>query len=277
MTDSGRVLYKSVKSKDRLLYPTINGERVTSSEAIERAAEILKNKKMGIVTSARSTVEELFLIKKLVDSTGAKVYLRGHFGEDDGILLSSDRTPNLRGALATELIDQYPSDHLKSLGVAIDQGDVDALLVFSEDLKESGLNESQMDLPIVFLGTHKNSSVKSANVVLPSLTVFEKSGSFINRSFILQSFRQAVPGPAGVLADTQLIAELNKCLTGGEKPNTVPSDLWAAIAGESHPVFSGITYQELLKHSIQLDGSSWDEIPFVEQPALHYKLVKNSA
>ena len=38
-----------------------------------------------------------------------------------------------------------------------------------------------------------------ASVVLPSLTSFEKSGTFVNRSFYAQFFRQAVPGPAGVL------------------------------------------------------------------------------
>ncbi len=277
MTDSGRMLYKSVKSEDRLLHSQIDGEKASSSDAIERAGEILKGKKLGIVASARSTVEELFLIKQLAASTDAKVFLRGHFGEDDGILLSADRTPNLRGALATELIEQYPTDHLKDLGDSMDQGDVDALLVFSEDLEGSGLSESQMNVPIVYVGTHQNSSVNAANVVLPSLTVFEKSGSFINRSFILQSFKQAVPGPAGILADTQLIAELHHRLSGEDKPSTVPSDLWAGIAEKSNQVFSGITHQELLKNCIQLDGSSWSELPFVEKQALHYNLEKQPA
>ena len=277
MTDSGRMLYKSVKSEDRLLHSQIDGEKASSSDAIERAEEILKGKKLGIVASARSTVEELFLIKQLAASTDAKVFLRGHFGEDDGILLSADRTPNLRGALATELIEQYPTDHLKDLGDSIDQVDVDALLVFSEDLEESGLSESQMNVPIVYVGTHQNSSVNAANVVLPSLTVFEKSGSFINRSFILQSFKQAVPGPAGILADTQLISELHHRLSDDDKPSTVPSDLWAGIAEKSNQIFSGITHQELLKNCIQLDGSSWSELPFVEKQALHYNLEKQPA
>ena len=277
MTDSGRMLYKSVKSEDRLLHSKIDGVKASFKDAIDQAVEILKGKKLGIVASARSTVEELFLIKQLAASTDAKVFLRGHFGEDDGILLSADRTPNLRGALATELIDHYPSDHLKDLGDSIDQGDVDALMVFSEDLEGSGLSESQMNVAIVYVGTHQNSSVNAAKVVLPSLTVFEKSGSFINRSFILQSFKQAVPGPAGVLGDTQLISELHHRLSGEEKPITVPSDLWATIAEKSNQVFSGITYQELLKNCIQLNGSSWSELPFVEQQALHYNLDKQPA
>ena len=41
----------------------------------------------------------------------------------------------------------------------------------------------------------------AAEVVLPALTVFERSGTFINCQFRLQSFAQAVPGPTGVLPD----------------------------------------------------------------------------
>ena len=79
MTDSGRMLYKSVKSEDRLLHSQIDGEKASSSDAIERAGDILKGKKLGIVASARSTVEELFLIKQLAASTDAKVFLTRSF------------------------------------------------------------------------------------------------------------------------------------------------------------------------------------------------------
>ena len=237
----------------------------------------LKVKKLGIVASARSTVEELFLIKQLAASTDAKVFLRGHFGEDDGILLSADRTPICARALATELIDHYPSDHLKDLGDSIDQGDVDALLVFSEDLEGSGLSESQMNVPSFMWALIKiRLSTRPKWFFLPLL--FLKNPDLLSTGlFILQSFKQAVPGPAGILGDTQLISELHHRLSGEDKPSTVPSDLWATIAEKSNQVFSGITYQELLKNCIQLDGSSWSELPFVEQQALHYNLDKQPA
>jgi len=272
MTDSGRTLYKAVKFDNRLLQFSINGESSPSANALEQAGELLKGRKLGVVASARSTVEEHFLIKQLVDATQAKVFLRGHFGEDDGILLSADRTPNLRGALATQLTSQYPADHLNDLTQAIERGDVDALLVCSEDLLDSGVSAELLEnVPVVYLGTHANPTSKIAEVALPSLTVFEKSGSLINRSFILQSFKQAVPGPAGVLSDAQLIAELHHRIVGGEKPSTVPAELWDAISANSESVFSGISHRELQKNCIQLDGSSWAGLPFVEQAALHFE------
>ena len=59
----------------------------------------MDGKKLGIVGSYHSSLEEQFLLNKLAKITKAKKFLRGHFGEDDGILVSSDRTPNLRGSL----------------------------------------------------------------------------------------------------------------------------------------------------------------------------------
>ena len=47
------------------------------------------------------------------------------------------------------------------------------------------------------MGTTSKFDQLLREVVLPGLTVFEKSGSLINRSFFLQSFDQAIPGPAG--------------------------------------------------------------------------------
>ena len=95
MTDSGRALYKSVKSKDRLLQSTSKGHPVKLDEAISEVIGLLNGSKLAVVGSARSTVEELHLLNLLCQKTKAKKFIRGHFGEDDGILLSADRTPNL--------------------------------------------------------------------------------------------------------------------------------------------------------------------------------------
>ena len=50
-----------------------------------------------------STLEELYLLNCLSKAIKAKKYLRGHFSEDDGILLSADRTPNLEELLLLDL------------------------------------------------------------------------------------------------------------------------------------------------------------------------------
>ena len=77
-------------------------------------------------------------------------------------------------------------------------------------------------LPVVFIGTHENGTSSIAKVVLPSLTNFEKSGTFINRSFYAQSFKQAVPGPPGVLPDLHI---LNRLLNGLVEDSAQTSEL----------------------------------------------------
>jgi NADH-quinone oxidoreductase subunit G len=54
---------------------------------------------------------------------------------------------------------------------------------------------------IIYVGTHANATSEIADVVIPSLMVFEKDGSFINQNFRLQKFKAAVPGPRGVEPD----------------------------------------------------------------------------
>ena len=135
---------------------------------------------MAIVGSCNATLEELYLLNRLSKATKAKKYLRGHFGEDDGILLSADRTPNLRGALASGFINSYPEDNLDKLNKDLEKGAVDAILVINEDLLDSGIAaESLLGIPVVYLGTHANSTSSLAEVIIPTLTSFEKKGTFI--------------------------------------------------------------------------------------------------
>jgi len=271
MTDSGRELYKIVKAESRIRRPSFQGSDLPLDDAISQAFEALKNKKIGVVASCHSSLEEQFLIKRLVEETGAKVFIRGHFGEDDGILLSADRTPNLRGALVAGLTNHYPSDHLNDLNESLADGHVEALLVIGEDLKDSGVNEDNLrKVPLVFLGTHQNSTSDCAEVVLPGLTVFEKSGSLINRSFFLQSFEQAIPCPAGLMTDFKILARLIDLFS---EDSIAPSELdqiWEALSSSGNSVLKGITFLKIKKGAIQLDESKWEHLSFVEKEALHY-------
>ena len=128
MTDSGRSLHQKVKSSNRILRPTHEKRDVPMADALEAALDLLKGDKIGVVASCNSTLEEQLLLKRIIDSTNASTYIRGHFGEDDGILLSADRTPNLRGALISGLTNEYPADHLENLQKSLDNNELDALL-----------------------------------------------------------------------------------------------------------------------------------------------------
>lgn len=274
MADSGRELYKKVSSKDRLLTPIVSEEPSDLNNAISQAALLLKGKNVGIVGSCRSSLEEQYLYNKLAKSLKAKKFLRGHFGDDDGILLSADRTPNLRGALVTGFSNKYPTDSLSDLSQAIKKKQIEVLLVIGEDLLSSGLDASDLsDTPVVFVGTHQNATSGLANVVIPTLTPFEKSGSFINRNFRLQAFKQAVPGPAGLLPDLHVFSSLTNALSDSSQTPDL-AKVWAQMSKSPTNPLHGISFAKIPSDGMQLDGSKWDALTFVEKKALHYSPSK---
>ena len=271
MTDSGRSLFKRVRSDDRLVVPSIKQEKTTIENSVNAAVESLRNKKVAVVGSCNASLEELYLLNRLSKAIKAKKYIRGHFGEDDGILLSADRTPNLRGALASGFISSYPKDNLDKLSSDLEKGVIESILVLNEDLLESGIAaESLLGVPVVYLGTHANSTTNLAEVIIPTLTSFEKKGTFINRSFLAQGFEQSVPGLPGLLPDVHI---LNKLLDELDDENKVSSDfslIWKNLSSPPNSPFKGMSFSDALRGPLKIDHTKWKDLPFVESNALHF-------
>ena len=83
------------------------------------------------------------------------------------------------------------------------------MLSVGENLTAAGLGEAQLNkIAIIYLGTHANATSAAAKVVIPTLTVFEKAGTFVNQQFRLQKFARAIPGPQGVADDLVTLAGL---------------------------------------------------------------------
>lgn len=263
MTDSGRLLYKQVRAEDRLL-------QASSADALAQAAGLLRAGSVAIVGSGRSSVEEQFLTKKLAAALKAPVALVSRVGQGDGILLSADRNPNVRGALVTGLISALPAQQLTSLAADIDAGKVKTVVAINEDLTAAGLTAAQLaKVSVIYLGTHKNATSAAAKVVLPTLTVFEKSGTFVNQQFRLQKFAQAVPGPEGVADDLVTLANLAAAAGAAALPSDL-TGLWTALAAEV-PVLAGLSHAKLPATGVVLDHAAWAGLPFVEGETLHYK------
>jgi NADH-quinone oxidoreductase subunit G len=270
MSDSGRLLYKQVKAADRLLTPLLNGLPTAPEMALKAANDLFKAGSVAIVGSGRSSVEEQFLTKKLADALKVSATLVSRVGPGDRLLISSDRNPNVRGALVTGLIVALPAQKLTALAADIDAGKVKTVLSVGEDLTAAGLTAEQLaKVAIIYLGTHKNATSDAAKVVIPTLTIFEKSGSFVNQQFRLQKFAKAVPGPAGVADD---LATLSNLVSFASRVIT-PSDLaglWAVIAAEVKPL-ADLAHARLPATGHLLDASAWAGLPFCEGETLHYK------
>ena len=272
MADSGRVLYKQVKADNRLVAVKVGGNDSGLDIAVNTAAELFKAAGVVVVGSGRSSVEEQFLTKKLAAALKAPVHLVSRVGEGDRILVSADRNPNVRGALVTGLIATLPGQKLTGLAADIDAGKVKAVVAIGEDLAEAGLTPAQLaKVAIVYLGTHANATSAAARVVFPTLTIFEKSGTFVNQQFRIQKFLKAVPGPVGAADGLLVIAKLLAAL-GTAAPSELNA-LWKVLAAEI-PALGTMTFANLPETGLLLDATPWAGLPFVEGETLHFKPAK---
>ncbi|MBL9194687.1 MAG: (2Fe-2S)-binding protein [Opitutaceae bacterium] len=272
MADSGRLLYKEVKAPTRLTTTESLDTLVAAAEKVLKSAPGA----VAVVGSGRSTVEEQFLTRRLADALKAPVSLVARTGEGDGILVSADRNPNVRGALVTGLVCALPSARLDDLARAIDAGQIKAVVSVGEDLVAAGLTAAQLaKVSIVYLGTQTNATSVAARVVLPTLTVFEKSGTFVNQQFRLQKVAKAVPGVAGAFDDLVVLARLVTA-AGGPAVNPELHSLWSLLTAEVRAL-STVTYRTLPETGLLLDSTPWQGLPFVEGETLHYKPAKAEA
>ena len=273
MADSGRTLYKQVAAPDRLVHATVGGAPAAVSEALAEAAGLLRGGGAAVVGSGRSSVEEQFLTRKLAAALGAPAWLVARIADGDGILVSADRNPNVRGALLTGLIAELPSAQLDSLASQINDGRVTKVVSIGEDLAAAGLAAEQLaKVRIVHVGTHASTTSAAAAVVLPGLTVFEKSGTFVNQQFRIQKFAAAVPGPAGATDDLELLARLATAC-GGTAPAGSVGPVWTALAAEV-PALAAMTYERIPETGLLVDGTPWAGLGFAEVAGLHFTPTK---
>ena len=264
MADSGRELFKSVNTADRLTAIKVNGNDSALDIAINAAAQLCMNGGVAVVGSGRSSVEEQFLTKKLADALKASTHLVSRVGQGDKLLVSADRNPNIRGALVTSLIKALPSQKLTDLAAQIDAGKVKTVVSVGEDLAVAGITAVQLGkISIVYLGTHANTTSAAAKVVLPTLTMFEKNGTFVNQQFRIQKFAKAVPGPAGATDDLVVLAKLANFAA----PDV--ASIWKLLAAKV-PALGTMTYANLPETGLLLDAPPWGALPFVEGETTHY-------
>ncbi len=271
MPDSGRILHNPVDSDDRLVHYTIDGKHTLVEEAAKKAADILSKGAVAVVGSGRASVEEQYLLRKIASAVNAvSVSLVSRTGEGDGLLISADRNPNVRGALLTGLIEQLPHANLTNLATDVETGKVKTILSLGEDLTQCGLGRDLLEKSnLIYFGTHCNETGEVAHVLFPTLTVFEKSGSFLNQQFRLQTFHTAVPGPAGIRPDIDSLGKLLHCLDPETIPPSNTVDIWASMSS-GIPQFAGVSVENIPKTGLLIDGSQWAQLPFIEGKSLHY-------
>ena len=145
-----------------------------------------------------------------------------------------------------------------------------AVVSVGEDLVAGGLTAAQLaKVSVVYLGTHAGPTAAAAKVVIPTLSVFEKSGCFVNQQFRLQKFFKCGPGPAGATDDLVLLARLIAAVGGSAVAGELHA-LWTTLAAEV-PALAAITFSNLPETGLVLDATPFAALAFPEGETLHYK------
>lgn len=272
MSDSGRALYRQVDSEERLRHHSLAQTEASLDDILTALRQPLLDGSVAIVGSGQQSLEEQFMLTRLAEAVGTSHrYLVSRVGEGDGLLISVDRNPNVRGALLSGLIGELPSTQLTSLGAAIDSGKVKTLLVCGEDLTQAGLTSEQLGkVHLIYLGTHRNATTEAAQAVVSTLTVFEKNGSFVNQQFRLQRFMQAIPTVEGAVSDLRVLAALLSLVTGEEAPGTV-DHVWQEMATALEPL-NNLLFLRIPAEGMLLEvHESVRNLPFIEGKTLHFE------
>jgi len=175
----------------------------------ERAAAI------AVVLNGRMTCEELALARALF--AGAlglrKVFFADRkSGTADGLLLTAERTPNLRGAVEAGFAPRLPAlEELASARV---------LLVFgsrlAEHFAEPDLVRALASVPGKYLfSAHAGPLDGLADIAFPVAVQAEKSGTYINVEGLRQAFVPAVEPAPGAAAEGAVLSGLAGLLGAG--------------------------------------------------------------
>ncbi|MFZ5434455.1 MAG: molybdopterin-dependent oxidoreductase, partial [Calditrichota bacterium] len=200
--DRGRYSYHDVDAPDRLVAPRIksesNGTEPTMAQTLERVAAKIRaaidnhgNKSVAVLASAKSSNEDLFLLKRLfaeelkIQNIDVKLSSEPK-GAEDEILMKADLAPNRRGALEIGVGPWggggQSGDEIVEAAL---EGEFEVLIVVDHDLSamlsEKQLNKlSQHCEYIVYFGTHDCGFAATADDVVPLAMWAEREATFTN-------------------------------------------------------------------------------------------------
>ena len=268
IADSGRYVFERFKSENRVERACLDSSPCDISYAINRCVEIIKLGKVAIVANAWQSLEEQYIIGELAKATGAKIYMASHLGEDDGKLVSADKTPNMRGAFVAGLISEYPKADLSELAEKVRSGEVGTILCLRENLLELGFDAKDFKTAnIIYAGALKNTSSDIAKISIPLRGEFEKRGLWINRQWRVQKFEKAIEPLPNTIDDLEFLSTVLRDITGAMF--TIPSvDEVRKVMSEKIVQLKDCAKVGALGK--QIDGSAWSNIEFPEKNAMHF-------
>lgn len=206
MCDHGRLdTFKHISDSKRLNGPMLRKEgqlvEVGWDEAISRVVSELrafKRTEIAGLGSAYATNEDNYVFQRLVKETlGSKNldFVR-HVqpGDEDDLLIRSDKTPNSNGAKEVGVAPSEGGLNLDGIINGVQEGTIKALYVLDDNIAaDPQIAKLLTNLQLLIVHSHqRNETTELADIVLSSSTYAEKMGTFVNFEGILQRINPAV-------------------------------------------------------------------------------------
>jgi len=248
MCDPGRMSYKRIGGMDRILRATVDGERVTISEALAALATAAGSGQVGIVLGTQETNEANWALFQLSRGglSGAKLFSVEGNNPDavavaDDLLVSADANPNTAGVRL--LAEHGEVGDTEALRTAVADGVLSTLIILADDVV------GRLDLSltgvetVAYLGTHDNASAEAARIVLPLAAHAAQDGTLINKDGRVQRLRRCTL-PVGDAQPAYLVLDsLGAAL--GDAPGTAKAQgAFAQMAAEVAGM-TGMTYPSI--------------------------------
>lgn len=181
------------------------------AKKMRRLRDMDETSHIAVILNTWLSNEELFLLKKLFAGsfeTDQIYFIDPPQGKADDILLTSERTPNRKGAQEIGFNFKSPDwSHLAE--------NTDLLFVFgsflSEQKKAEELQTNLANIKDKILLTPHSSELDSLmDVILPTSVIPEKSGSLTNVDGIVQEFSSVLGGVGESRPEWEILIDLSK-------------------------------------------------------------------
>jgi NADH-quinone oxidoreductase subunit G len=248
MCDEGRYGYHFVNSGERLVRPTVSGQRAQWHELIPKLkADLAAASELVGVLSPFLTVEEAYLFAAALRavSRNAKIVLgpipvvgeddrypkdvKGNPVEPTRFTIRAEKCPNRLGVEAV-------LRHFQGEVIPFSAAGSLAAMVFIGGYPDCGFVESALGTNwtapplLVAQDLFSSALTTSAKYVLPATAAYEKDGTYVNHAGLAQTFGRAVRPPTEVRGELQIAFDLLG-RRGLAQSATVRQELAAAVPG----------------------------------------------
>ena len=208
---------------------------------------------IAFLASATLTNEELFLLKKIGETTNTTT-VAGNIGQINKPklfgLLSTDLYPNSSGV--KDMGFAYGSSHVLAVIDSILEGKVKVLYVAGLDLFDlvgeqhrERVREALSGLSLLVVQDYKlTETVRLAHAILPGVSAYEKEGTFTNDTGRVQRVKKAIDPPGTAKPDWEILTLLGRKLQPESFSYCDPSEIMQDIA-RSIPAYEGINYDNI--------------------------------